>query len=266
MTSTPPAPGTSAPTTATTATTATAKTAETAATTKTAKTAATTATEPTPVVATPSAPTARRPRRSRWALDARDLAHVATFAALTAALGLAPPLYVLGGAVPITAQTLGVMLAGTLLGAYRGALAMATFVALVAAGLPLLSGGRGGLSILLGPSGGYVVAWIAGAALVGWLVQRTVARRGLSHGVPRSASRTLALDVLVAALVGGVAFVYACGIPWQAAMLGLPQTTVALGALAFVPGDLLKAVVAASVTVAVLRAYPAAPVLRAARG
>ena len=52
----------------------------------------------------------------------------------------------LGNPVPITLQTMGVMLAGSVLGARRGALAVLTFLALVAAGLPLLAGGRGGLA------------------------------------------------------------------------------------------------------------------------
>src|SRR5690349_19707549 len=84
-------------------------------------------------------------RRGPLALDAGDAARVATFAALIAALGMPGSVALFGNAVPITLQTLGVMLAGTILGAWRGALAVATFLALAAAGLPVLAGGRGGL-------------------------------------------------------------------------------------------------------------------------
>ncbi|MFZ0157482.1 MAG: biotin transporter BioY, partial [Kineosporiaceae bacterium] len=71
-------------------------------------------------------------------MSSRDLALVAVFAALIAALGLAGVIYPFGSVVPITAQTLGVMLAGSILGARRGVLAVLTFLVLVAAGLPWL--------------------------------------------------------------------------------------------------------------------------------
>ncbi|MBD7980877.1 biotin transporter BioY [Oerskovia sp. Sa2CUA9] len=153
-----------------------------------------------------------------------------------------------GNAVPITLQTLGVMLAGALLGAWRGALAMLTFLALVAAGLPLLSGGRGGPAVFVGPSVGYLIGFVAGAAVVGLIVERF---------------RTLTFwRVLVASVVGGMLVMYALGIPLQALVTGFPLQTVATGSLMYLPGDLLKAVIAASVTVGVVRAYPAASPLR----
>ncbi|MBE7701408.1 biotin transporter BioY [Oerskovia sp. Sa1BUA8] len=153
-----------------------------------------------------------------------------------------------GNAVPITLQTLGVMLAGALLGAWRGALAMLTFLALVAAGLPLLSGGRGGPAVFVGPSVGYLIGFVAGAAVVGLIVERF---------------RTLTFwRVLVASVVGGMLVMYALGIPLQALVTGFPLQTVATGSLMYLPGDLLKAVIAASVTVGVVRAYPSASPLR----
>ncbi|MFN7599597.1 MAG: biotin transporter BioY, partial [Cereibacter sp.] len=83
----------------------------------------------------------------------RSLTHIALFAALIAVLGLVPQITLAVG-VPITAQSLGIMLCGTVLGARRGALAVVLFLVLVAAGLPLLSGGRGGLGVFAGPSAG----------------------------------------------------------------------------------------------------------------
>ena len=85
-------------------------------------------------------------------MTTRDIVLIALFAALTAALGLFPPIYVF--AVPITAQTLGVMLAGSVLGSKRGGLAMLLFLVLVAVGAPILAGGRGGFGIFASPSGG----------------------------------------------------------------------------------------------------------------
>ena len=74
----------------------------------------------------------------------RSVTHVALFAALVAVLGLVPQIALPGG-VPVTAQSLGIMLCGTVLGARRGALAVGLFLLLVALGLPILTGGRGGL-------------------------------------------------------------------------------------------------------------------------
>ncbi|MDO5052233.1 MAG: biotin transporter BioY [Pseudoclavibacter sp.] len=175
----------------------------------------------------------------------RDLARIAVFAAVIAVLGLVPPVYLFGGAVPITAQTLGVMLAGAVLGPMRGAASVATLLALVAAGLPLLSGGRGGIGVFLGPTGGYLLGWIFGALTVGALL-RVGARR------PRWWRTALA------ALLGGVLVVYAFGVPVQSLVtgVGLPETL--LSSLVFVPGDLLKVVLTAVVVRGLWAAYPPA--------
>ena len=74
----------------------------------------------------------------------RNIAQIALFAAMVAALGVVPPI-TLGFGVPISAQSMGAMLAGAVLGARAGAAAMGLFLLLVALGLPLLSGSRGGL-------------------------------------------------------------------------------------------------------------------------
>jgi biotin transport system substrate-specific component len=176
----------------------------------------------------------------------RDTAHIATFAALVAVLGLAPPIAVLGSSVPITLQTLGVMLAGSLLGWRRALLALLLLLALVAAGLPLLSGGRGGIAVFVGPSAGYLLGFPHGAATIGWLVERRLP--GFSTGW-----------CLFANVVGGICVVYALGIPVQALVTQTSVPIAAVGALAFLPGDVIKAVLAAVVTAAVHRGYPAAP-------
>ena len=96
---------------------------------------------------------------------ARDLAQIAIFAALIAALGLPGTITVGSTGVPITLQTLGVMLAGGILGARKGFLAVAVFLVLTTAGLPLLAGGRGGLGIWAGASAGYLVGWLVGVVV-----------------------------------------------------------------------------------------------------
>ncbi|MCA0406638.1 MAG: biotin transporter BioY [Proteobacteria bacterium] len=177
-------------------------------------------------------------------MTTKDIVKIALFAALTAALGLFPPidLPVLGA--KITAQSLGVMLAGALLGAKRGGLALLLFVALVAAGLPLLAGGRGGLGVLLGPSGGFIFAFPLAAFVTGWLLARLA---------PESSP----LLSLLALIIGGIVVIYALGIPWLSVVAKLPLQKAAFGAMAFLPGDLIKAVITLLIARAVRRAYPA---------
>ncbi|MEO0409437.1 MAG: biotin transporter BioY [Cyanobacteria bacterium P01_A01_bin.135] len=174
----------------------------------------------------------------------RDIVYIALFAALVAVLGLIPPIPLPFIPVPITAQSLGVMLSGSILGMKRGGLALLLFLVLVAVGLPLLSGGRGGLGVFLGPSGGFLVAFPLAAAIIGALTQRVWGRLN----VP------LAFGINV---LGGVGIIYAVGIPWLAIAAELPMLRAAQTSLAFVPGDLVKAVIAALAVVTVKRSFPA---------
>jgi biotin transport system substrate-specific component len=176
----------------------------------------------------------------------RDLVLSSVFAALIAGLGLAPPI-TLVFPVPITLQSLGVMMAGLIIGPWRAAAACALVIALVAAGMPLLAGGRGGLGVFVGPTAGFLLAWPVGAIVAGLIARGTrTARRG--------PIRWLAL--FVAAIAGGVLIVYAGGIAWLATVGGLGFVPAAIGSLAFVPGDLVKAALAATAARAVERAYP----------
>jgi len=166
-------------------------------------------------------------------------------AALVVVLGLAGGVPVPGIAVSVTLQTLGVMLAADLVGGPIAAGAMALIVAGVAAGLPLLSGGRGGLQMLQGPSGGYVLGWIVGSLVIGWMA--TSLRRGPDF-----------LRLLIANIGGGILVIHACGVAWLVFKLGLTPAKAWAGDAVFLPGDLLKAVLAALIAVAVVRGYPAA--------
>jgi biotin transport system substrate-specific component len=176
--------------------------------------------------------------------SARDLALVASFAALIAALGLAPGLYLFGSSVPITLQTLGVMLAGSLLGWRRGGAAVGLFLLLAAAGLPILSGGRGGLAVFQGPSGGYLAGFFVGAVVTGWLVERMWPRYPVWWGFSAN-------------VVGGIAVVYAIGVPVLIWRTGLHlDKALWTGAAIFLPGDFSKAIVATIVAAGVHRGYP----------
>lgn len=169
---------------------------------------------------------------------------VASFAALIAVLGLPGSIHLFGNAVPVTLQTLGVMLAGSILGWKRGALSVLVLLVLVAAGLPLLSGGRGGLAVFAGPSAGYLAGFVLGAAVTGWLVQRRLPAYPMWWGA-------------VANVLGGIGGVYLVGVPVQAAVLGTSGlVATAASSLLFLPGDVIKVVIATVVASAVHRGYP----------
>lgn len=186
-----------------------------------------------------SAPLAITRRRSR------SMAQVALFAALMAAMGLIPKIDLPLG-VPITIQSLGVMLAGVMLGPWRGLQAMALFLAAVALGLPLLSGGRGGPGVFVAPSAGYLVGYAVAAFVTG----------ALMAVLPTGTALRTAASAFVAALLGGLLALHAMGVAglMLLAKLSFGQ---ALGAtLLFVPGDLVKCVACALVVHAVARGLP----------
>lgn len=172
---------------------------------------------------------------------ARDLAQIAIFAALIAALGLPGTIPIGPTGVPITLQTLGVMLAGGVLGARKGFFAVLVFLVLATAGLPLLAGGRGGLGIWVAPSAGYLVGFLAGVLVVGRLTVRILPRYPLWQGI-------------LVNMIGGALVIYLFGVTWLAFRVGFGAAVV--GALPFFPGDLLKAIVAALVVKQVHRSYP----------
>ena len=175
-------------------------------------------------------------------MKTRDLAYIALFAAITAVLGLIPAIAV--GPVPITAQTLGVMLAGSVLGARRGFLSQVLFLVLVAIGLPLLASGSGGLAVFAGPTAGYLFAWPVAAFVTGWITERVWGRYNLAWAI-------------LANVVGGIVVIYLVGVPVLAAVADLSLwAAVVAGAAPFLVGDLVKAVVAALVAVQVRRSYP----------
>jgi biotin transport system substrate-specific component len=177
----------------------------------------------------------------------RSLAHVALFAALIAILGLVPQISLASG-VPITAQSLGVMLCGTVLGARKGALAVLLFLLLVALGLPLLSGGRGGLGVFVGPSAGFLIGFPVAAFVAGWVVERTTLPLGLAAGA--------------GAVIGGMGVLYLFGITGMSVVLGKTWAEAAFLAGAFLPGDALKAVLAGFVTQGLQRMRPGSVLAR----
>lgn len=173
----------------------------------------------------------------------RNVVMIALFAALIAALGLIPKITLISG-VPITAQSLGVMLCGTVLGAKRGTLAVLLFLLLVALGLPLLAGGRGGLGAFVSPTAGFLFGFPIAAFVAGLIVERF-------RQFP------LTVTAFIAAFVGGIIVLYIPGIIGMSITLDKSLQEAATLVLPFIPGDLIKAAIAGLLTGALARARPA---------
>ncbi|WEZ84170.1 biotin transporter BioY [Rhizobium sp. 32-5/1] len=184
-------------------------------------------------------------------MTTRDLVLIALFAAIIVVLGIIPPVTLGFIPVPITAQSMGVMLAGCIIGAKRGALAYVLVILMVAIGLPVLAGGNGGLAVLVGPTGGFIFGWAIATYVTGLIAERTI-RDGQSE------ARQFA-GFFIASVVGGIVVLYAIGMPWVSVVTGTPLMAVITGSMAFIPGDLLKAVIATLAARAVLSGYPLLP-------
>jgi biotin transport system substrate-specific component len=133
--------------------------------------------------------------------------------------------------VPITGQTLAVLLVGSTLGWARGAISMVLYAVLGLVGLPVYSDGSHGAGVLFGATGGYIIGFIVSAALVGWLAERQWDRKVLKA---------------IVTFVAGSVVVFAIGLPWLAVVLhtDLP-TTLQYGLYPFIIGGIIKAVIAA---------------------
>lgn len=131
--------------------------------------------------------------------------------------------------VPITGQTFAVLLGGAVLGARRGFLAQLLYLAEGAAGMPVFAGGDAGWLKLVGPTGGYLLAFPLAAAVTGFLAERGWDRRFVT--------------MLGAMLLGSVV-IFGLGLVMLSRFVPAP-TLLAQGLLPFLPGDLLKSTLAA---------------------
>lgn len=183
---------------------------------------------------------ATRSRRKRW--GAMDLSLIAVFAALMAASIAVPGINVGGLGVPITLQTLVVCLCGLVLGFGRGTAAVGLYILLGLVGLPIFSGFRAGPAVLASPSAGYIIGFIFGAAVVGLLA--TLAVR----------SRWRAAALFGAALAGTVVIHISGIIGFLIKGMGL-QAAIAADVI-FLPGDIIKNVIAVLIALSLHRAFP----------
>jgi len=160
----------------------------------------------------------------------KKLVYAALFTALTAAAAwVAIPLPY----VPITLQTFFVILAGAVLGTYFGLLSMVAYLLLGFIGLPVFARGQSGLGVLAGPTGGYLVGFVICALVTGLIVGARKKPGMIWYGL---------------AMAAGTLAIYACGTVQLSVILHMPlDKALLIGTLPFVPGDILKIVIASFV-------------------
>lgn len=176
---------------------------------------------------------------------ARSMAQVSLFAALMAVMGLIPKIDLPFG-VPITIQSLGVMLAGVMLGPWRGLQSMLLFLAAVAVGLPLLSGGRGGIGVFMAPSAGYLLGYALAAGITG----------AIMAALPQSTPRRTAFSAFISSVVGGLLCLHAFGVLGLMLIAKMSLSQAFTVTLAFVPGDFIKCILCAIIVHTVARGMP----------
>ncbi|MCX8032408.1 MAG: biotin transporter BioY [Thermoleophilia bacterium] len=168
-----------------------------------------------------------RGRAARWALGIAIV--LAGVGLLAASAWLSVPFY----PVPMTMQTLAVLLVGGLLGPRMGAATVATYLMAGLAGAPVFHNGTFGPAILFGPTGGYLVGFVPAAALMGWFAQRSRQTTGIREFA------FLGVGAVLAEVV-----IYAVGVPWLSVYVGSIGKALQVGMAPFVLGDLLKMAVA----------------------
>jgi len=164
-------------------------------------------------------------------LSTRDLIITALFTALTAVGGIMSiPL----GPVPITLQTFFVILSGLILGAKLGALSQITYVVLGLVGLPIFSGGYGGLGAIVRPSFGFLIGYIVAAYVIGKLTEKDKS-----------------LSKIIYSVILGSFVIYIIGVPYFYFIftnyLGKSinfYSALKYACIPFIPGDIIKAVIA----------------------
>jgi biotin transport system substrate-specific component len=181
---------------------------------------------------------------ARQAFNPTNIALVAVFAGLIAASSIWPGVTLQAG-VPISLQTFAVLLAGAVLGPWRGAAAVVIYLILGTAGLPIFAQHRSGPGVWAGTTGGFLLGFVFAAFVTGWIVRR------LHH------TNKLTLSAIVGACaVGSLIVLNLIGYVWLSLRFGItPGDTLAI-AVPFLPGDIIKLFLAAAVAAAVHRAYP----------
>lgn len=163
-------------------------------------------------------------------MKTKEITMVALMTAVLIVLGLIPPIPLGFIPAPIVLQNLGVMLIALILGKKYGTISVAIFLILAALGLPVLPGGRGGMAVLTGPTGGYLLGYLLTPICVSLLIQVVSAKK--------------IWQVWLCLLIVSLVIVTGIGILWMSYSTHLPLKEALIANLIFVPGDIIKTVIA----------------------
>ena len=178
-----------------------------------------------------------RNRALEYSLNAAMIVGASLFVAACARIYIPLP----GTPVPLTVQNFAVLLVGLALGPWRGFAALSLYLIEGASGLPVFSpNGPGGLAQLIGPTGGYLIAYPFVAALTGYV---------LARGEQTFARATLAS-------IAGEILLFACGLSWLFALIHSFKQAIALGLYWFVFAEVLKVMFAAGAVKIWVRLFP----------
>ncbi|KAB3527659.1 biotin transporter BioY [Alkaliphilus serpentinus] len=166
-------------------------------------------------------------------LSLRDITYSAVFAALICILSYVY-LPIPFSTVPITGQTLGIMLAGSLLKTRQAVLSVLIFLIIGFIGIPVFAGGASGISVLMGPTGGYLIGFLIGVMVIGLL----------------KGSKNQLVRITAANIIGGIIVVYVLGVSWLSYSTGMDlKSAFVAGALYFLIGDIVKVAIASTLAV-----------------
>lgn len=167
----------------------------------------------------------------------------ALFAAI---IGIAAQIMIKIPPVPFTGQTLALMLTATILGKRYGTISATIYVLMGVIGVPVFSGMLSGLGVIFGPTGGYIIAFIPAAFIIGWLVER------LGYSVIGSVTANV-IGAMLILFIGTVWLKVFGNLDWAGAFSG--------GMLPFIIPDILKAVVSAVIGIMLYKRLTSARLL-----
>lgn len=162
------------------------------------------------------------------------------FAALTAIcslisipLGFTP--------VPINLGTLAVFLTGGVLGKKYGTISIVVYILLGSAGVPVFSGFRGGISVLAGPTGGYIIGYIGAVLAIGFMTEALLRKKNFAERQPKALNTAAEALIYTLSMTIGLLICYAMGTAWFMISTGTPLwASLVSCVLPFLPGDALK--------------------------
>lgn len=164
-------------------------------------------------------------------MSTRNLVYTALMTAIICVLGLVPSIPLPIMPVPIVLQNIGIFLAGIILGRKYGALSVIVFLLLAATGLPVLSGGRGGIGVFAGPSAGFLFLYPVVAYLIGLVRDRYLDRINFTI-------------LFVATLVVGILLLDVVGTIIMGFIIHIPVSKAIVLSLTFMPGDIVEGIIA----------------------